>query len=57
MNSERKKWAQEKEALMHKHRQETKLNNTEKETLRGKLDSRIAIMENTNRTLNTQVIF
>ncbi|EJW75673.1 hypothetical protein WUBG_13419 [Wuchereria bancrofti] len=49
------KWTKDKNDLLHKARQEEKIRNVEFDALQQKFASRMRIMEDTNKSLHSQV--
>ncbi|CAG9533794.1 unnamed protein product [Cercopithifilaria johnstoni] len=50
------KWTKDKNDLLHKARQEEKIRNVELDALQQKFASRMRIMEDTNKSLHSQVV-
>lgn len=57
MNRCKQSWEKEKEGLLHKVRQDEKVRGMEIDALQQKFTSRMSIMENTNKSLHSQVLF
>uniref|UniRef100_A0A0N5AHY6 JAKMIP_CC3 domain-containing protein n=1 Tax=Syphacia muris TaxID=451379 RepID=A0A0N5AHY6_9BILA len=53
----KQEWAREKESLQHKLRQDEKIRSVEFDALQQKFASRMRIMEDTNKSLHTQVTY
>jgi hypothetical protein len=55
MNKCKQNWEREKDGLLHKVRQDEKVRGMEIDALQQKFTSRMTIMENTNKSLHSQV--
>uniref|UniRef100_A0A915PR63 Kinesin motor domain-containing protein n=1 Tax=Setaria digitata TaxID=48799 RepID=A0A915PR63_9BILA len=56
LTSLQQKWTKDKDNLLHKARQEEKIRNVELDALQQKFASRMRIMEDTNKSLHSQLV-
>uniref|UniRef100_A0A183D7Y1 Growth arrest-specific protein 8 n=1 Tax=Gongylonema pulchrum TaxID=637853 RepID=A0A183D7Y1_9BILA len=56
LTATQQKWSKDKDNLLHKARQEEKIRNVELDALQQKFASRMRIMEDTNKSLHSQLV-